>query len=130
MVTTKPASVGPAISVTSLEVAEYFEKTHAAVLQSIRYLELECPPEFYAQNFVLALRLVPVNHGALRKTPFYTLTQEGFAILALGYVGKKTLAKKIAIVSAGNWSAFDLAEILAGRPASTSHVSHAASGGD
>ena len=100
-------------SLTSRELARFFGKTHGQVLIDIRRLMGQAPAEFSSKNFVERVRVIEGANG--KTAPYYLLAPAGFALVTLGYVGKKTLAQKIAIASAGNWSAADLAEILAGR---------------
>lgn len=74
--------------VTSLDVAETFNKEHRRVLQDIR--ELECSEEFRLHNFVQSNYLNEQNH----KQPMYLMTRDGFTILAMGYTGEKAMRFK------------------------------------
>ena len=74
--------------VTSLDVAETFEKEHKRVLQDIR--ELGCSEEFGRHNFVLS----SYTGGQNKKQPMYCMTRDGFTLLAMGYTGEKAMKFK------------------------------------
>lgn len=78
--------------VTSLDVAETFEKEHKRVLQDIR--ELKCSEEFRQHNFVQSEYLNQQNH----KQPMYYITRDGFTLLAMGYTGEKAMKFKEAYI--------------------------------
>lgn len=84
---------------TSLTVANAFEKEHKNVLQAIE--NLECSKEFLELNFQLcnySSELAPDG----RKYPFYQITRDGFAFLAMGFTGKKAAAWKEKFLEAFN----------------------------
>ena len=74
--------------VTSLDVAETFEKEHKRVLQDIR--ELGCSEEFGQHNFV------PSSYTSIqnKKQPMYCMTRDGFTLLVMGYTGEKAMKFK------------------------------------
>lgn len=74
--------------VTSLDVAETFEKEHRRVLQDIR--DLKCSEEFRVHNFVQSNY---INEQGHKQTMFY-LTRDGFTLLAMGYTGEKAMKFK------------------------------------
>lgn len=74
--------------VSSLDVAETFEKEHRRILQDIR--ELGCSEEFRQHNFVQSEYLNQQNH----KQPMYYITRDGFTLLAMGYTGEKAMRFK------------------------------------
>lgn len=74
--------------VTSLDIAETFEKEHKHVLRDIR--ELECSDEFRQSNFEQSTYLNQQNH----KQPMYYITRDGFTLLAMGYTGEKAMKFK------------------------------------
>ena len=84
------------IVVTSLDVAETFEKTHKRVLQDIR--EMKCSDEFRQLNFVQSEYLNQQNH----KQPMYYITRDGFTLLAMGYTGEKAMKFKEAYINQFN----------------------------
>lgn len=85
------------IYTTSLKVAEHFHKRHTEVLRSIAKLLGECPDEAFSQrNFASA------NYLDAQGKPrsMYELTEEGFALLAMGFTGPRALRWKIAFLNA------------------------------
>ena len=74
--------------VTSLDIAETFEKEHKRVLQDIR--ELECSEDFRRHNFVHSSYVNCQN----KKQPMYYVTRDGFTLLAMGYTGEKAMKFK------------------------------------
>lgn len=84
------------IVVTSLDIAETFEKEHRRVLQDIR--ELPCSEEFRLLNFVQSEYMNQQNH----KQPMYLMTRDGFTLLAMGYTGEKAMQFKEAYIKQFN----------------------------
>lgn len=85
---------------TSLQVAEKFNKRHDDVLKAVR--NLECPPEFHARNFAAMSVDVIVGNGAVRQSPAYTITRDGFTLLAMGFTGKEAAQWKVKYIAAFN----------------------------
>ena len=83
--------------VTSLDVAETFEKRHADVLRDIE--ELGCSDEFRERNFALSKYSVETNK---RSYPMYYMTRDGFTILVMGYNGDKAMKFKEAYIKQFN----------------------------
>ena len=69
--------------VSSLDVAETFEKRHADVLRDIE--NLGCSTEFRERNFAFSEYKVEGNN---KKYPMYYITRDGFTLLAMGYTGE------------------------------------------
>lgn len=84
--------------VSSLDVAEKFEKSHKHVLDAIRKLIEELPVEFSGPNF----RPVEYTDAKGEKRPMYHLTRDAFSLLAMGFTGKKALAWKVKYIAAFN----------------------------
>ncbi len=82
--------------VTSLDIAQTFEKEHFIVLRDIR--GLECSEEFRAYNFVSSYYLSEQN----KKQPMYYITRDGFTMLAMGYTGEKAMKFKEAYIKQFN----------------------------
>lgn len=82
--------------VSSLDVAETFEKEHRRVLQDIR--ELECSDEFREHNFVQSSYVNSQN----KKQPMHLVTRDGFTLLAMGYTGEKAMRFKEAYIKQFN----------------------------
>ena len=104
---TIPAQTQPEITIidghavtTSIAIAEYFSKRHDDVLKKIR--ALDCSPEFHARNFAEMSIDVTVGNGAVRQTPAYQITRDGFAFLAMGFTGKRAAIFKEAYIEAFN----------------------------
>lgn len=106
--------------VSSLRVAEHFEKNHRDVLKAIGNLVNEivrernfaltsglnseemCPAEWAVTNFRETVTEVVMPTGGVRLDPAYLLTRDGFTILAMGFTGRKALAWKIRYIAAFN----------------------------
>ena len=78
--------------VTSLDVAETFDKRHDNVLKDIR--ELECSEEFRLLNFEESYYINSQN----KKLPMYYMTRDGFTILVMGYTGERAMKFKEAYI--------------------------------
>lgn len=78
--------------VSSLDVADTFEKEHRRVLQDIR--DIKCSDSFWEHNFVQSEYLTEQNH----KQPMYLITRDGFTLLAMGYTGLKAMKFKEAYI--------------------------------
>lgn len=88
---------------TSRAVAEQFGKTHAHLLRDIEKLkqDLEQTEEgkaFSQSNFGLSTGLD--SRG--KEQPLYTLTRDGFTLLAMGFTGAKAVQFKVAYINAFN----------------------------
>lgn len=75
-------------AVSSLDMAETFEKEHRRVMQDIR--ELACSEDFRLHNFVQSSYINLQN----KKQPMYYMTRDGFTLLAMGYTGEKAMRFK------------------------------------
>ena len=82
--------------VTSLDVANTFEKEHRNVLKDIR--ELKCSEDFRLLNFVQSEYLNEQNH----RQPMYYITRDGFTLLVMGYTGEKAMRFKEAYIKQFN----------------------------
>lgn len=118
---------GDRIYTTSLKVAEHFKKRHSNVLRDvdklINELDFELvddpdsimePSGCWAQNCAQQntdaklmsefgrLNFEPSSYLNVQKKtqPMFKMTEEGFAILAMGFTGKKALEWKIKFLSA------------------------------
>lgn len=78
----------------SLTVAEVFGKEHARVLRDIR--ELSCSEEFRVGNFAESNYL----NSQGRQTPKINMTEQGFALLAMGYTGRAAMEFKEKYIAA------------------------------
>ena len=84
------------VAVTSLDVAEVFEKEHRRVLQDIR--ELKCSEKFGQLNFVQSTYVNLQN----KKQPMAIMTKDGFILLVMGYTGEKAMQFKEAYIKQFN----------------------------
>lgn len=82
--------------VSSLDVANTFNKEHKNVLKDIR--ELECSEEFSQLNFEPTSYKDRFN----RKQPMYYMTRDGFTLLVMGYTGEKAMKFKEAYIKQFN----------------------------
>ncbi|MCE3203454.1 Rha family transcriptional regulator [Paenibacillus sonchi] len=92
----------------SLMLAEIFGKEHKRVMQDIR--ELECSEEFREHHFVLSSYKSAQN----KDLPKYTITRDGFTILAMGYTGKKAMQFKERYIQEFNRMSKELQEMKDG----------------
>lgn len=84
--------------VSSLKIAEHFNKHHYNVLQSIESLKKDCPKKFTELNFQFS----EYKDSTGRKLPFYNLTRDGFTLLVMGFTGKTAIEWKIRYIEAFN----------------------------
>jgi Rha family phage regulatory protein len=78
----------------SLTVAEAFGKEHRRVMQDIR--ELACSEDFRVHHFVQSDYI----NGQGRQTPKYLMTEQGFALLVMGYTGPQAMEFKERYITA------------------------------
>lgn len=90
---------------TSLHVAEYFNKQHKDVLRKIE--NLECSPEFASAHFCAHEEMIQAG-PVKRASKYYQITRDGFAILGMGFSGKKAMVFKEAYLNAFNTMAAKL----------------------
>ena len=87
--------------VTSMQVAEHFEKLHKNVLRDIRRIEGETPDrEWVGLNFEPTFRIVAGPNNSQREETYYLITREGFMILGMGFTGPTAMGMKIAFIKA------------------------------
>ncbi len=87
--------VGDQTYTTSLSIAQVFEKQHKHIIAKIEEFPND---EFNALNFQ-AVKYQD-KKGELR--PCYNLTRDGFALLVMGFTGKKAYKWKIEYINAFN----------------------------
>ena len=121
--TTLPTLAQPEIAIvdgqavtSSLAVADFFSKRHDDVLKKIR--TLECSASFTARNFSVS----DYTDCTGRKLPYYQITRDGFAFLAMGFTGKCAAQFKEAYINA-----FNQMEKQLSNPSVLSDVAHNAS---
>lgn len=84
--------------VTSLDVAETFEKEHKHVLEDIRRIceslsTAEISALFYESEYT-------ASNG--KKTPLYLMNRDGFTLLVMGYTGEKAMRFKLSYINQFN----------------------------
>ena len=84
--------------VSSKHISDAFEKTHRHVLRDIAGLLKDVSVDFGESNFGLSEYTSLQN----KKLPCYMMTRDGFALLAMGFTGKKALAWKVKYIQAFN----------------------------
>ena len=104
--------------VSSLAIAENFEKQHCQVLRDIRTICDDIPDDLRESNFVSSQYEGKTPTGGTRKYPMFMLTRDGFTLVAMGFTGKKALAWKIKYIQAFNEMERALLEGKHGEPVS------------
>lgn len=84
--------------VSSIDVAETFEKNHRDVMESIRTLEASISTAEFSALFNLAS--YKASNG--KTNPMYFMTRDGFTLLAMGYTGEKAMRFKLAYIKQFN----------------------------
>lgn len=74
--------------VSSLDVAETFEKNHRDVMESIRNIESTISTAEFSALFILGS--YKASNG--KPNPMYVMTRDGFTLLAMGVYGRKGYA--------------------------------------
>ncbi|MGL4938331.1 Rha family transcriptional regulator [Shewanella sp.] len=78
---------GNQAKITTLNVAEYFGKRRAHVLEKIE--KLGCSSKFTSANFTVYVQQVSIGNGASRESKAYEMTKDGFMFLVMGFSGAK-----------------------------------------
>lgn len=93
--------------VTSLDVAETFEKLHKDVLESIRSIQSDLSiAEFSALFYESEYK---ASNG--KSNPMYYINRDGFTLLVMGYTGQKAMRFKLAYINQFN----QMEELLKGK---------------
>jgi len=90
------AADGDKLTTDSRKVSVVFGKRHDTVLRAIRNLLASASREFTARNFAECFSNNELANG--KPEPYFTITRDGFALLAMGFTGKKALAFKVAYI--------------------------------
>ena len=86
------------LTVSSLQIAESFEKQHKDVIKSIDFLIKETSAKNFANLFIESS--YTDSYGRHQKC--YELTRDGFSLLVMGFTGKKALEWKLKYIEAFN----------------------------
>ena len=89
-------------AVRSDVLAAHFHRSHKNVLRDIAKLRSKCPESFRRLNFEPTLIDVPGPNGAVRQTPAYLLTRDGFSLLVMGFAGAEAVRWKLKYIEAFN----------------------------
>ncbi len=84
--------------VSSLDVAETFEKNHRDVMESIRNIETNINRAEFSALFYLDS--YKASNGKMN--PMYLMTRDGFTLLVMGYTGAKAMQFKLAYIKQFN----------------------------
>ena len=93
--------------ISSLEVAEMFGKEHKDVLKAIRNAVDDCSEEFAQRNFAPGSYLDTQNQSR----PMFSLSRDGFTLLAMGFTGKQAAAYREAYIKQFNAMEAKLVEL-------------------
>ena len=99
------------VTTTSVKIAEVFGKEHFHVIRDIE--KLQVPAEWHKSNFGVMQIDRKIGNGAVRKDKAYTITRDGFTLLAMGFTGAKAMQFKIAYIEAFNAMEAKLRELHA-----------------
>lgn len=93
--------------VTSLDVAETFEKEHYHVIEDIREIQSKISaPEFSGLFYEDEYK---ASNG--KKNPMFYMNRDGFTLLVMGYTGEKAMKFKLAYINQFN----QMEELLKGK---------------
>ena len=85
---------------TTLEIANYFKKRHKTVLRAVEKLCEESGADRTRHNFVPGYYTLPKTGDQEHR--MYTLTRDGFVMLAMGFTGQQAKEFKWAYIDAFN----------------------------
>lgn len=88
------------ILVSSVDVAENFEKRHKNVIQSIEKLKVD--EEYHRLNFQPMVYTAEIGSGAERDCKGYYMTRDGFTLLVMGFTGYRAMEWKVKYIKAFN----------------------------
>lgn len=88
------------ILVSSVDVAENFDKRHKNVIQSIEKLKVD--EEYHRLNFQPMVYTAEIGSGAERDCKGYYMTRDGFTLLVMGFTGYKAMEWKVKYIKAFN----------------------------
>jgi len=88
------------LTTTSKNIADVFGKQHRDVLKAIDNLLPDLPAEWGMRNFAQGYYTMPET--AEQQHRMFTITRDGFTLLAMGFTGKKALEFKLAYIDQFN----------------------------
>lgn len=75
------------VLVSSVDVAEHFEKRHKNVVRAIENMKID--EETRGLNFEPSSYSVETGNGVYKEYPSYLMTRDGFTLLVMGFTGYK-----------------------------------------
>lgn len=88
------------ILVSSVDVAENFERKHKTVIRAIENLKVG--EEYHRHNFVPMVYTAEIGSGAERDCKGYYMTRDGFTLLVMGFTGYRAMEWKVKYIKAFN----------------------------
>lgn len=88
------------ILVSSVDVAENFERKHKTVIRTIDTMKID--EETRRHNFVPTSKTVDMPNGGTREDKVYLMTRDGFTLLVMGFTGYKAMEWKVKYIKAFN----------------------------
>lgn len=88
------------ILVSSVDVAENFEKRHKNVVRDIEKMRID--EETRRLNFEPTSKTVAMPNGATREDKMYYMTRDGFTLLVMGFTGYRAMEWKVKYIKAFN----------------------------
>ena len=94
-------TTGGKLTVSSMMVAEHFEKDHKNVLRTIRQIVSELPANF---SDLGQLNFEPSSYinNQNKEQPAMNMTRDGFVLLVMGFTGKRAMEWKLKYIEAFN----------------------------
>ena len=94
-------TTGGKLTVSSMMVAEHFEKDHKNVLRTIRQIVSELPANF---SDLGQLNFEPSSYinDQNKEQPAMNMTRDGFVLLVMGFTGKRAMEWKLKYIEAFN----------------------------
>ena len=96
---------------TSLKVAEQFDKRHSDVLQAIEEIIIQARDTKKSVTPALYQKTTYLHPQNRQEYPMYLMNRDGFALLAMGFTGKKALDFKLKFIAAFNRMEMKLAAL-------------------
>ena len=88
------------ILVSSVDVAENFERKHKTVIRTIDTMKID--DETRRHNFVPTSKTVAMPNGGTREDKVYLMTRDGFTLLVMGFTGYRAMEWKVKYIKAFN----------------------------
>jgi Rha family phage regulatory protein len=105
---------GERIFTTSLKVAEHFRKRHKNVLRDIAKIIFDLNDEAFSRlNFEPRNYTYKTGKEQLREALMYEISEEGFALLVMGFTGREALGWKRDFLNAFMTMRRALAQLIA-----------------